>query len=1125
MEEYVDLLSKLQEDYQSLEDIRSSTIKEHERIFNSSERVRLLILQQEEIILNKIEEELCEQKRQLKTLQESNQTNLQGGISKIDQKQEQILLLCSKLKTLINSEGKHTGGREIQDQIAKMFSKEKSFNITLKKPQFVPRLHQGLKLGEIVSEEKSLQFSFSSLYQGTELRGHSVLKHKVKAENATSSKNSDINSTTPGQNPGSNSRSQSYDLAGDPSSTQGGLNVFLQDSMEGQVDGRGTDGEILSEEGMVLLENSLPCSYMLTSGNKTSLRVSECQIVSSPNPENCCTVGSKVPESEDCGRYTSSVFTEKVNVSASWLDGGCVPHMSPNGLDKLEMFEERASGVPFKMSALCIQGDFSMNQDTALPALRSSQCISDQNLSLPNPNKNDQRMEPLAEACSHSLMTPNYNVQTRGSQQQFDNLCSVMKKKPGPTLGSQATSSPGNAQEESATPMQTTICVITRDLPNTVSQVRNSAVTDRNKANQLNPTHQLDCLGGDSTFSSSQTETSQPIDPESIFRVTTAFISDEDSEDSVSEDCAVTDVKAQIPELYRAQAICASHVPSASQGNSDHKMSRWTSMNSIREAPAQLDSGNIAAGDSRSSAMNKRFKKKMFSKSCLDLTANGRPVIPELRIFSDPEEDKLEKLLQRMSSPTESLDSSNTFLIDSPRDFEESKKIPSGTLKVQSPSKPVQHQAKGKYRSHFTKTIRSEANKKGSSQIVNAKERCPSPTRRLRTSLSSSSSISNREEHPSLIVDNIESLGQHRMSRTYSSELGGQMSRFKPKVTRKPQVPFQEDRKVLKSKVSQSNYGRFLSASCIGTSAEMGGWMTENPNSSLVTTKARSKSEANLSCQVQRATPFFKNDLVGQFGKYGCGRSDLNLPYGIHITPKGTMYVVDYGNKRLQAMNRKGDVIQQVGLQRSAYFDISVNTQGLLALSNISNKSVDVYSRHGKLLSIITEDFQNPRGITVNNCDQYLITDTKQGTISVLTLDPHTAQRLDNIVVPGFNKPYFISINSSGHVAVSERGFDGGCCVKILDRNLQVLSVLGSSKSSLTIELSNPWGVCIDDQDNVLVVDWRHRHSIILYPPQGPASIIVDGGLSSPRGLALVHGGHIAVTDTMHNCIKVFRYR
>ncbi|GCC18103.1 uncharacterized protein [Chiloscyllium punctatum] len=1118
MEEYVNLLTKLQKDYQKLEDLRSNNIKEHEKVYNSSECVRLLILQQEQVFLNKIEEEQYELKRQLTTLQDSNQISLQEGISKIDQRQEQILLLCSELQTLINSEGKHTDGREIQKQIAKLFSKDKSFNITLKKPQFVPRLHQGLKLGEIVSEEQSIQFSFSLCQSGEvwspvilgQQKGNSVVQYKVEAGNATLSDSAECTtySAVSWQNPDCSSTSQNYTLSENPSNVQDALGFSLQDGMEGEVNWKGTDGEILNNKGTVLHKSSQLCSNMLASGNKIPLKVADHQTTPFPNTEKCSLMQRENPGGEDYIKCGPSAFLEKGTTSASWLDGECVPLISPNELEKLDMLKERVNRDP------------SMIQDIDIHDSMSCQSPGVQSSSLSSQNRNELGI---------ASVTSPYTLQIQRDQQQINSNYSVMRNQIEPALASQTITSPTNSHEVSSTQIHRKTCVPFSDLNNSVSQFHR-AVT-RNEANQSNPTKQQECLEADSTVDSSQTETSQPTNHDSLYRVTAAFIFNDDAEDLTFIEHpigmnmkAMNQTKENDPELCRAQAIKASHVPSALQRGS-LKMSHWTSMNSISKARSKHDWGNIAASDTETPKMNRRFKMS-FSKSCLDLSANDRPIIPDLRTFNDPEQNKLKHLSQRSFSSTESLDSSSTFLVNSPRSFEERKKMPSRALKPRSASKSLQHHSKGKYQPHFTKTVGCETNEKGSSQIRNSRGGSPIPARRLRTNLNNGS-FPNSKERPSFSVDKVKSPSHHRMSHINSSEFRVHRSQFQPKVTRKPENSIRGDGKISLSPMSQFS---FISDS--GASAKVAAWMKANDHyrrekshSSLAASKAWSKSEANLSCQVQRGAHFFKNVLVEQFGKFGCGQTDLNLPYGIHTTPQGAMYVVDYGNKRLKAMDRKGNVTQQIRLERGTYFDISVSSQGLLALSNISNKSLDIYSKHGKLLSIITEDFQNPRGITVNVSDQFLITDTKQGTISVLTLDPQTAQKLDSKVVSGFNKPYFISINSSERVAVSERGFDGGCCVKVLDRDLQVLHVLGSTKSSLTTELSNPWGVCIDEQDNVLVADWRHKHSIILFSPLGPASLVVESGLSSPRGLGLVQDGHIAVVDSMHNCIKVFRYR
>uniref|UniRef100_A0A3Q3JDW6 NHL repeat containing 4 n=1 Tax=Monopterus albus TaxID=43700 RepID=A0A3Q3JDW6_MONAL len=73
--------------------------------------------------------------------------------------------------------------------------------------------------------------------------------------------------------------------------------------------------------------------------------------------------------------------------------------------------------------------------------------------------------------------------------------------------------------------------------------------------------------------------------------------------------------------------------------------------------------------------------------------------------------------------------------------------------------------------------------------------------------------------------------------------------------------------------------------------------------------------------------------------------------------------------------------------------------------------------------------------------------------------------------------------------------------------------------------LACPWGISIDTDGNVLVADWGEQHRVLLYPAQGVGWPIVTQGLSSPRGLALLPEGQLAVSDSMHHCIKIYQYK
>lgn len=239
----------------------------------------------------------------------------------------------------------------------------------------------------------------------------------------------------------------------------------------------------------------------------------------------------------------------------------------------------------------------------------------------------------------------------------------------------------------------------------------------------------------------------------------------------------------------------------------------------------------------------------------------------------------------------------------------------------------------------------------------------------------------------------------------------------------------------------------------------------------------------------------------------------------------------------------RGNVLQQVtspssdGSARRCrnYFDIAVNAKGLIALSCAAERALLVFSRHGRLLQTFggsglgsaKGELEAPRGVTVTRLDEFLIADIRKGSLIALKLDPKTGSRLERTVVTGFHRPYLVAAClSSGMVAVSERGNETGCvpCIKVLEPGWNTVRVLGVCAGMGPV-LACPWGICIDPDGNVLVADWGEQHRVLLYPAQGVGRSMVTHGLSSPRGLTLLPEGQLAVSDSMHHCIKIYQYK
>nr|XP_061782025.1 E3 ubiquitin-protein ligase TRIM32-like [Nerophis lumbriciformis] len=283
--------------------------------------------------------------------------------------------------------------------------------------------------------------------------------------------------------------------------------------------------------------------------------------------------------------------------------------------------------------------------------------------------------------------------------------------------------------------------------------------------------------------------------------------------------------------------------------------------------------------------------------------------------------------------------------------------------------------------------------------------------------------------------------------------------------------------------------------------------------------------------------------LVKQFGKQGSGRTDFNLPSGLHATVNGQLFVVDCGNARIQVTDAQKNFVQQVspsGTERSSricnYFDVAVNSKGLIALTCAAERAVLVFSRHGRLLQTFggmmsgsnNEELDAPRGVTLIRQDEFLVADIKRGTLTALKLDPKTGARLERTVVTGYHRPYMVAAClTTGLMAVSERGNETGrvACIRVLEPGWTTIRILGVC-SGLGPVLSCPWGLCIDSDGNVLVADWgKQNHRVLLYTSTGVGWPVVTEHLNNPRGLALLPDGHMVISDSMNHSIKIYRYK
>ncbi|KAM7406721.1 hypothetical protein PAMA_002770 [Pampus argenteus] len=502
-----------------------------------------------------------------------------------------------------------------------------------------------------------------------------------------------------------------------------------------------------------------------------------------------------------------------------------------------------------------------------------------------------------------------------------------------------------------------------------------------------------------------------------------------------------------------------------------------------------FNSKHFRCGNTCLTSLRMTPREPLTSQSCLDLTSKGRPH----SCFSQSSEHSLATLGDsgRATSPTDSLDSSYTFIVSPSHDYSMDKGSLNYNCRLSKSAVDLTHK---------TRPLISSTNEHAGVSRV----KC--------NNFSSTST--------SLTLSRGLRVSEMRQVLSYPPpQCHNNLHRPKKKVT----VASSKQHLVARSVIDGSSQEPMRGRGARGEPALVE--LEEEGYPSLKVFNPRGVH------------------LIRQFGKQGSGRAELTLPSGIHASPQGQLFIVDCGNARVQVTDPLGNVLQHVTsptTDSSArrfrnYFDIAVNAKGLIAISCAAERALLIFSRHGRLLqtfggsclSSAKDELEAPRGVTVTRLDEFLVADIRKGTLIALKLDPKTGSRLERTVVTGFNRPYLVAAClSSGMVAVSERGNETGRvpCIKVLEPSWNTLRVLGVCAGMGPV-LVCPWGICIDTDGNVLVADWGEQHRVLLYPAQGVGWPIVTQGLSSPRGLTLLPEGYLTVSDSMHHCIKIYQYK
>ncbi len=229
---------------------------------------------------------------------------------------------------------------------------------------------------------------------------------------------------------------------------------------------------------------------------------------------------------------------------------------------------------------------------------------------------------------------------------------------------------------------------------------------------------------------------------------------------------------------------------------------------------------------------------------------------------------------------------------------------------------------------------------------------------------------------------------------------------------------------------------------------------------------------------------------LSSFGGYGDGNGQFSEPYDIAIDASGNIYVADSGNNRIQKFDASGNYLLQFGTtgsgdgQFSSFYGISLDTSGNVYVADYGNNRIQKFNSSGTYLS------------------QFGAAGSGDGE---------------------FTSPYDVTVDVSGNIYVADYGNNR---IQKFNSSGTYLLQFGTAGSG-DGELTNPLTTSLDASGNVYVVDYgNHRiqkfSSSTDYISQFGVEGVGNGEFSYPTGISLDATGNLYVVDQDNNRIQKF---
>jgi len=247
----------------------------------------------------------------------------------------------------------------------------------------------------------------------------------------------------------------------------------------------------------------------------------------------------------------------------------------------------------------------------------------------------------------------------------------------------------------------------------------------------------------------------------------------------------------------------------------------------------------------------------------------------------------------------------------------------------------------------------------------------------------------------------------------------------------------------------------------------------------------------------------------------------------------GKIHVVEWYNNRVQVFSGAGEFLNTTvkGHPNSFYnaADVAINFEGNLFVVDSGLHRVQVFDPNYNFLyefgcfGTDNGTIREPSGIAFDKEGNLVIADRNNQRVQVLTPRGGYIRKFKCVGLQPHDGPWSVATDwNNGNIYASTTGYPRGFLRVFTERGVLLRSIGAEGDSALDSSLWAPFGVTVDAESNVIVVD-EFNHKVKIFDRDGKFLRILEGAkLNHPRQVILDADGRLIISNSGVHEIQIW---